>query len=135
MRAIILSLFVTCSSASLAGAQSDPPAPIERTVRFTHTDSPQNIQEIGTLIRSIAEIRNVSMKPDARTLTLSGTAEQISLAEWLLPQLDASMPPSESAGVHEFRLAGTEDNIVRVYYLRHADTVPQLQEIATVARS
>ena len=135
MRTAKLSLLLAGISGCLVGAQPDSPGRVTRTLHFTHIDSAQSMQEIATLIRSIAEIRDASIKPDARVLEITGNAEQVSLAEWLLAQTDAPLPHSEPADVHEFRMAGTKENVVHVYYLRHADTIEQLQEMTTLVRA
>jgi hypothetical protein len=64
---------------------------------------------------------------------MRGTAEQIALAEWLIKELDQRQPAQPSAP-HEYRLAVGPDNVVRVFYLTHAQTPQRLQDIATKVR-
>ncbi|HUQ90236.1 MAG TPA: hypothetical protein VM120_01065 [Bryobacteraceae bacterium] len=88
----------------------------------------QELQEVATLIRAIAEIRRVFVYNGPRALALRGTAGQMVLAEWLVNALDK---PSKT----EFRLSGTNDDRVRVFHLAHAGTIQELQETATLIRA
>ena len=71
-------------------------------------------------------------------MALRGTGDQVALAEWLFKELDrpvaraAAAPP---AVAHEYRMPGDADDIVRVFYLTHADTPRRLQEIAVQVRT
>src|SRR5207249_8122781 len=68
----------------------------------------------------------------SKAMVLRGTADQMAVADWLFNDLDKQ---SRSPGMHEYRLPGSGDDVVRVFYLTHAGTPQQLQEIATQVRS
>src|SRR5215467_10450187 len=61
---------------------------VDRTFYFASISDPQNMQEVATLIRTIADIRQVSVDTAKRSMTVESTAEPIAIAEWLLKRLD-----------------------------------------------
>jgi len=63
-------------------------------------------------------------------VAVRGADDQIALADWLFQALDqpANVP-------REYRLSGSKDDIVRVFYLTHAGTTQRVQEIATEVRT
>jgi len=81
MRAIVLGLAVIATSTF--GQDLD------RTFYFTHTDTTQQLMEVGTTIRTIADIQQVSADSDQKSLTVHATAPQIAMAEWLFNELDS----------------------------------------------
>ncbi len=107
---------------------------VERVFHFNHTEVVQNIQEIATVIRAIANVPQASADATQRTLTVHGTAGQIALAEWLFSNLDKPTNMPESRDSQEYQVPDN-DEVVRVFYLTHTETVRNLQEVATTVRS
>ncbi len=118
-------------SALAASAQ-----PAQRTLSFTHLQTPQEIAEAATVIRSISEIRDLATDPAAKTLTLRGTLAQGELAEWLLARLDLapSTPRPDPSRLDHRPLSGA-DTLVRVLYFKNTHTPQSRNETATVVRS
>jgi hypothetical protein len=112
---------------------------VEDVVRVfypTHTGTPQGLQEMATDVRTIGNIRRLFTYNGPSALILRGTASEIALAEWLVNQLDqpANQPPQVPAP-HEYRPSGTVDDLVRVFFLTHAQSPQHLQQIATEVRT
>jgi len=133
-------LVITAIFACVASGQTTANPSLDKTFHFTYTDKPQNIQEIVNIIRSIAEVGQVNIDNAARTMTLSGTTNQLALAGWLLPQVDRlTQPPpqpSQSPATLEYQLAGTRDGgVARVFYLSHTETPQAMQEMVNAIRS
>jgi hypothetical protein len=129
---------------------------VEKVFHFTYTETPQGVQEIVNTMRAITEVQP-TYDNAARTLTLRGTADQLALAGWLLPQLD--MPAAESTGTLvagivslgvpaqpvppqsqspstlEYRLAGVSSGVARVFYLSNTPTPQRMQEVVNAVRS
>lgn len=105
-----------------------------RVFFLAHTETPQDLQEVATLVRSIADIRRVFSYTAPRAVIARGTAGQMALAEWLLKELD-NPGQSQNSAVHEYRMSDTDANLVRLFYLTRAETPQRLQEIATQVRS
>jgi hypothetical protein len=108
---------------------------VERVLRFQHTETVEDVQEISTVIRSVAEIRNISADTERRAAVLRGTSTQIALAEWLASHLDRSSGQAQTPTAQEYRLPGGGDDVVRVFYVPKAETVQDLQEITVTVRS
>jgi hypothetical protein len=112
---------------------------VEEVVRVfypTHTGTPQGLQEMATDVRTIGNIRRLFTYNGPSALILRGTASEIALAEWLVNQLDQppNQPP-QAPTPHEYRPSGTVDDLVRVFFLTHAESPQHLQQIATEVRT
>lgn len=127
--------------ASAAAGQEPAERRIERTSYLTHIAAAQDFQELATVVRSIGDIREVRVDIAQKTLALGGTVEQAALAEWLVSELDkptgaqSSIAPGANPLPHEYRMPGSRDDVVRVFYVRHAGTPENLQELVTAVRS
>jgi len=107
---------------------------VVRVFYAKHTASVRDFQEVATLVRSIAAVRRMFTYNEPRALAMRGTADQAALAEWLVNTLDTPQPNGASAKL-EYKMPGGSDDVVRVFYLAHTDTVQNLQEVATLVRS
>jgi hypothetical protein len=111
--ASLLTIVVSVSSALAQQATA-----IDRVLHFTSTDSPKNLVEITTLIRSVTDIPQASLDSAEKALSLRGTGAQIALAEWLFTNLDRS--PGAQAGQsqnwakHDYSASNSIDDIVRL---------------------
>jgi hypothetical protein len=105
---------------------------IVRVFYISHVATPQQLSEIVTTARSVAEVPRAFIYQTAKALVARGTAEQIGLMEWLLPQLDVPAPQTESP---QHNVGGRTDDIARVFYLNNAQAVQDLQELTTLVRT
>lgn len=55
---------------------------------FKRTETVQDFQEVCNLIRNATKIQEASTDNAKKTLTMSGTADQLALAGWLYEELD-----------------------------------------------
>src|SRR5579872_2017832 len=139
MRTKAIELAFVVLFASAAFGQVPGEQIVDRVFHFTHTETPQGFQQIATVMRMVAGIRQLSVVEAPRVLTLRGTADQIALAEWLFNELDkpATGQPVQQVQnsiVHEYRVPGSSDDVVQVFYLTHTQTAQDLQEIVTAIR-
>lgn len=105
-----------------------------KVFQLTQNENSQDLEEAATLLRTTANIQQLSIDNTTRTLTVNASDGQIAMAAWLVQQLD--LPANASlGGVHEYRPPASTDDVVRVFYVTHASTPRQLQEIATTIRS
>ena len=101
-----------------------------------NTATVQQLQEIATLVRSIADIRRLFTYNEPRAVVLRGTPDQIALAAWLFSELDQPKDrPAAARQTHSYRVPGGGDDIVQVFSLNHAATVQDFQEVVTLVRS
>jgi hypothetical protein len=135
MRTKTIGFVISALFASLASGQTPAQPNLDRVLYFAHTETTQNMQEIATMIRTTADIRQMKVDEAQRSLTLQGTGEQIALAGWLFSQIDQPASGQPAPATLEYRLPGSGDNVVRLLYLTHNQTVQEFQEIATSART
>jgi hypothetical protein len=97
-----------------------------------NTLTPQGLQELVNMTRSIADIQRFFPYNARTALVARGTPEQIALAGWLIQSFDR--PVSEP--VHEYRMPDTANTIVRFTYLANAQMPPNdLQGMVNVVRT
>jgi type II secretory pathway component GspD/PulD (secretin) len=112
-----------------------PPAATNDVVRvfyLSHGLKPQDIQEIVTAVRSVVDIQRLRVYNALNAVAARGTNQQISLAAWMVDQLD--QPANVAAPApHEYQLSG--DDVARVFELTSPQTSQELQEIVTLIRS
>lgn len=94
--------------------------------------APEQLMEIATAARSLAEVPRAFTYAPTKAIVARGSADQIALMEWLLPNLDLTAPQS---GSPEHRVGGNVEDIARVFYLNHMQTVQDLQELSTTVRT
>lgn len=108
---------------------------VVRVFLMTRVRGTQDLQEVATLVRSIAEMRRPFIYNKPHAVVFRGSADQVAMAEWLLNDLEMATNVSSSIK-HKYLMAagGSSDNVVRVFYLTHAETSQNLQEAAVVVR-
>ena len=108
----------------------------ERTLPFTRLQTPPQMAEAATVIRSIGDIRDLHVDAAQRTMTVRGDTSQTALADWLFPRLDrvGSATPPDSTQL-DYRPTSAADDIVRVLYFRNSVLLPELHQMVTVIRS
>jgi hypothetical protein len=108
---------------------------IVQVFHLAHAPTPQILQAMATDVRTVANIRRLFTYTAPSVMTARGDAAQLALAEWLVSQLDQpSRQAARSAGSHEYRPAGTVDDVVRVFFPANPETPQVLQEMATDVR-
>lgn len=93
----------------------------------------QDFQEIANLTRTITEIRRVYTYNTARALAVRGTPTEIQMAQWVVAEL--GKPPAQGAATDQYRVPGTTDDILRVFYLSNAKSVQDFQASANAIRT
>ena len=120
MKLTLMVLFV-----GLALGQTPAGDNVRGTLAFRHIETELEVQTIAKIVQQTAAIRDLSVDTAAGTVTLSGTSDQMALAEWLFHELDWPPMPSPAPATHEFgmpvRVPGGSDEVVKVFYLAHAD--------------
>jgi type II secretory pathway component GspD/PulD (secretin) len=133
MRTRAFGFALTALFASLAAGQTSAQPSVVPVFNFNQSDAVRDIREMTTMVRTVA---NMNIGPDTaqQTLPLSGTAEQVALAEWLLTQLDRPAPASRETALYDYQ-AGKPDSAVRVFRLAQTDTPQGFQEITIAIRA
>lgn len=118
---------------------------VVRVFPVRHADSQQSLNEVGTLVRNIANIRRVFYYTFPRSLVVRSDARAVALFAWLLDRVDvpaAGTPGAVGAKSSETYQYDTpydrdndRDNLIRVFYLPTVATVQDFQQIATNIRN
>jgi len=104
---------------------------------LSQTDTPQQGQEVVNALRMIDDLSQVSADFQARTVTASGTADQMLLAAWLVKLLE-----TPGSGKQEYTVPGVVDDNrrgsggqVRVIYLSQTLNPRDIQELVNAIRT
>ena len=104
----------------------------DKVFYFTHLDTSQAMEEVSNAVRSIGDIRDVSLDTAKRSLTVKGTADQIAIAGWLTAELDKS---GTAPGTRDFPFNDPRTPLAQIVYLSHVNNPRDLQEIVNSVRS
>jgi hypothetical protein len=106
---------------------------VVRVFYLGHAPTAQDFVEAATLIRSIADLRQVFQYNAIKAMAIRGTAGQVAMAEWLVNEIDR--PAKDQISPAEYRVPDSHDDIVSVFYLARAKTPQELVTIATQIRT
>jgi hypothetical protein len=129
MRVNVFGSLILATCATAVTGQTSAEQGVDRVIYLTSIEKAQEIQEVATVIRSVAEIKSLSAGVSQRSLSVRGTAEQIVLAESLAKELMAG----HGSGTYEYRMSSGD--LVHVYYLPHSESVRDFQSAVTTIRS
>jgi len=93
-----------------------------RVFHLTYAQNPRDLQEMATLIRSLADAQYIFIYTPSKALALRGNSWRISLAEWLIGELNQPPDTPPPAGLREYRLPSVSDIrppadvFVRIFY-------------------
>jgi hypothetical protein len=105
----------------------------ERVFHLQHIVTEPELNDFATLVRTIADISQVSADSTQKTLSVHGTASQIAIAEFLFTELDRQTVPDSVT--QELRVSNSADDLVRLFFVPNAGTVQSFQEVATTIRT
>jgi hypothetical protein len=136
--------FKAIAIAILFAAPGGAPAAIQSKVfDFTNKPTQQGLQEIATILRTVGDIKQLSIESAASTLTVNGTTDELAMTGWIVHQLDQPVPadlsvPQPAAGsTQQYLVAGKSDDVVRIFHLTTVAPSPAqpIQEILTTLRT
>jgi hypothetical protein len=131
--------------------EQDQPGKNDEVIRvffLTHTDSDRGIQEILTVLRTVADVQKVFNYAEQRALVVRAPAVQMELVDYLIMGLDIAPGSSKSSPEFVYKApdppfarpsqsanASAPAEAVRVFYPAH-DTTPQgVSQIVIALRS
>jgi hypothetical protein len=118
-------------------AFGQPAATQTATIPLTSGETLQDVQSILTTLADIGDVRQADTDSAKTAVVVTGTAEQIAFARWLVGELDkpATAPFPANSAEHEYNMQGTADDLVRVFYWAHCETQQNQQEVMTAIRT
>jgi type II secretory pathway component GspD/PulD (secretin) len=96
---------------------------------------PQEIQEILTTLRTVADIQKVFNYTVLADLVVRGPAAQIAFAEYLINSLDVKPGSATSSAEFQYQASNQGPQVARVFYLANASTPQAIQEMLTTLRT
>lgn len=121
-------------AASLAWGQTGTPQ--SRVFTLANGETEPQLQDIASAITHVGGIRQTQVDASEHAISVSGTADQIEFAQWIVSELDkpAAEPLPANSVEHQYRMPAERFDIVRVFYVAHSQTPLDLQEIMTMMR-
>lgn len=107
------------------------PGLIERTFTLPALTA-QDSQDLATVVRSIAEIRDVRLAANSNSLWLKTSPSHMAVAEFTLRELTQ---PKRKRMSDRFPMGGDRNDLTAIYTLAHPLTTQALRELATTVRS
>jgi hypothetical protein len=104
---------------------------VVRLFYLTGAATVRDFQEIATVVRTISDFKRAFTYNELKAYVVRGSAAQIGLAEWLVTQLQ----PAAASSASEYRMPGSNDDVVSVFYLPHTASPPAFQDAATQIRT
>ena len=108
--------------------------PTDKTFYLSHTDT-RELQQIANVVRTIGDPRDVSVDEAKAAITAHGTPEQISIAAWLVGELDQVPAVAASSTTHTYSGTISVGQVVHLYFLAGPQTPPALQEVLNSVRA
>jgi type II secretory pathway component GspD/PulD (secretin) len=112
---------------------------VVRVFPVAHATERRQFAELGTVIRSVFEIRQLAMFTAMKSMVVRGTAEQVAGSEWLLRRLDgpASTVGNKRDDHEELQLltSADPDKVVAIFHLANITSQEGLQKATTSIRS
>lgn len=114
----------------------DGTADVVRVRHLVHSGTPQKLQEVMTLIRTMTDIRRVFPVQSRSAISWRGTADQIRLVEWLTRELDQPDDAPLPLNTTEHQTAANDGSgeLVRLFFLAQAGAPRDLGEAMTLMR-
>lgn len=130
---------VFLATALIALGQSAADQSLDRTFNLNHVDTPRDMQEIATVIRSVGDATQVAAEAERKVLTVHGTSDEMAVTKWLLEYLDLPDIPANAPNSpkrrYQMPASKNGDNVIAVFYLPQMETLQSFQEVGTVVRS
>ncbi|MGD1073228.1 MAG: hypothetical protein ABSB15_24205 [Bryobacteraceae bacterium] len=125
----------------IAAAFGQIPPTQDAVIALANTPTAQTVKQMTIILKTIADVPEVSFDEAHSSFTLRGWASQLGLAEWLLRAMDKPagwQPPTQESADHssrEYHLPKASfpfmdrNPVARVYYLTNTTTPLGVEEI------
>jgi hypothetical protein len=112
-----------------------PSGDIGRVNFVPNVQKPQEMQELLTAVRTVADVQKIFTFTSNHAIVLRGPEWTVTFAEWIIDQINQAKPDSTP---HEFTVGGPDfrgaGHGARLNYLFNMTSPRQLQEVLTVLR-
>ena len=90
-----------------------------------------DLQQLATLVRSLTDIRHLMTSAAQTAMVVRSSSSQVTLAHWLVSRLDEPQKRENA----EYRIPGSPEDTVFLFYLPRTTTTQQLQQAAVKVRT
>jgi hypothetical protein len=116
-----------------------PSGEIARVNFVANVSKPQEMQELLTILRTVADIPKIFTLTSNHAMVLRGAEWQVSFSEWIIAQLDQPTQQKPDTTPQEFTVGGPDfrglGHRARVNFLAGMTSPRQMQELLTVLRT
>jgi type II secretory pathway component GspD/PulD (secretin) len=109
-------------------AQSDT----DRVFTFSEGTTPLAMQQIANAVRTVPEITQCYLDPNARTITIHADAEQVNEAQWIFDQFNS--PQALRSSSYAGTISGPA-NQLRIYRPSYVQKPQEYQEVVNAVRT
>jgi hypothetical protein len=116
-----------------------PSGDIGRVNFVPNLQRPQDLQELLTILRTVADVQKIFTLSSNHAIILLGPDWQVAFAEWVIGQLDQPIQQKPDVSPHEFTVGGPDyrgmGHGARLNFLSNMTSPQQGQELLTVLRT
>ena len=107
----------------------------QRVYLLTKSTAPGGVQEIATVLRTVADVKTMSVDSPSLAITLTAPSAVVAMTDWLVPMLDR-YPLASPGGDKpaQFTAPDGQDDVIEVYQLANIRTPQSTQAILTALR-
>jgi hypothetical protein len=112
---------------------------VVRVIFVPHAATPQNAQELLTVLRTVADVQKLHIITPNHAIVLRGPEWQVLFAQWIIDQLNQPAQQKPDTTPREFTVGGPDfrgtGHGARVNFLARMTQPRQTQEVLTVLRT
>ena len=113
-----------------------PSGEIGRIKFVPNVQTPQDIQELLTVLRTVADVQKIFIFSSNHAIVLRGPEWQAAFSEWIIDQLNQPKAPKPDSTPREFTIGGPDyigmGHGARLNFLANVTSPRQMQEVLTV---
>jgi hypothetical protein len=116
-----------------------PSGDIGRVNFVPNVDTAQDIQELLTILRTVADVQKIFTFTSNHAIVLRGPAWNVAFAEWIIDQVNQPKQKKPDSTPREFTVGGPDfrgmGHGARLNFLANMTSPQQMQELLTVLRT
>jgi len=107
----------------------------DKTFYFTQPASNADMAAMATMIRTVADVQNISVDREHQALALNGPVDKLAVTEWLFQQLDRPAGQSLGGAAPQYQMGGDNGETVSVFRIPPSATTADLTAAVTAIRT
>jgi len=112
---------------------------VAKVFYLAHADTQQFLTDLKTGVRTIADVTRLFPDNALQALVARSTADRVTVGEWLARELDQPAGSVQTPAVHAYgsplALSTRETDVLKVFYLAHAENQQALTDMVTAIRT